>query len=356
MSARFWISFVVANLIGGFFLWLVAKELPLDQVQLQLKQAGAAQLITWSLVFIAVYAVCHWARVVRWHTLIQPLDAQLEAKQVHKVCLVGLTAIFLLPLRLGELVRPYLLAKKTDRVSSSALLGTAVVERVVDGLMMTALLFITLATYRGDKATSFAMTTGIISAGVFVGALTFCLLALWRLEWTLDLVHKIFGVVSEGLANKLAGLLRDFILGFRVLVQGKSLGRFLVQTTLYWLTNALSMWLLARFGFGLEVSLWDMTTVLALLVIGIMIPAGPAMAGNFEFFMTRAMALFVALDQVEISARAAAFAATVHILQFIVIALPGFIVMWLDPSTRHLIALSEQANSALDQDGAAQPE
>lgn len=342
---RFWLSFGVANLIGLFFLWLVARELPFAQVSQYLSGADLGQLGLWSVVFILVYAMSHYARVVRWYELIKPLDPELEAGQVHRACLVGLTAIFLLPLRLGEFVRPYLLAKKSAKLSGSALLGTAVVERVIDGLMMTGLLFVTLATYRGDQATSFAMTTGIISALIFVGALTFCLLAIWRLEWTLSLVHKLFGIVSTKLAHKLAGLLGDFIEGFRVLIKAKSLGRFMLLTAIYWATNALSMWLLARFGFGLTLSLWDMTTVLALLVIGIMIPAGPAMAGNFEYFMTRALAMFIGATAL---AQATAFAATVHILQFLVICSPGFVIMWLDPNARHLVSLSERAREELD--------
>lgn len=353
---RFWLSFGVANLIGLFFLWLVARELPFAQVSQYLASADLGQLALWSGAFVVVYAISHYARVVRWYELIKPLDAELVPSQVHRACLVGMTAIFLLPLRLGEFVRPYLLANKSSKLSGSALLGTAVVERVIDGLMMTGLLFVTLATYRGDQATGFAMTTGIISALVFVGALSFCLLALWRLEWTLSLVHKLFGIVSTKLAHKLAGLLGDFIQGFQVLIRAKSLGRFMLLTGIYWATNALSMWLLARFGFGLELSLWDMTTVLALLVIGIMIPAGPAMAGNFEYFMTRALAMFVSAT---LLAQVTAFAATVHILQFVVICTPGFVIMWLDPNARHLISLSQRARDELDveADGeAAKPE
>ena len=65
------------------------------------------------------------------------------------------------------------------------------------------------------------------------------------------------------------------------------------------------------------------------------------MAGNFEFFFSRALGLFVALEV--FGAQVAALAATVHVLQFIVIVTPGVLVMWFDPDSRNLIRLSEQA-------------
>ena len=340
--ARFVISFLVANLIGGFFLWITARELPLDQVKALAQTSDFGHIGMWSAVFILVYIVCHGARVVRWYQLVRPL-APVRPWRVHRVCAVGFTAILLLPLRLGELVRPYLLSRRTE-VSMSALLGTAVVERVIDGLIMTGLLFLTLATYQGDKATGFAYGAGAIAALIFCGALTVCLLALWRKEWTAGVIRRIVSLVSEGLADKLTGLLTDFIDGLRGLIAAKSLTRFMGMTALYWGTNVASMWLLARFGFGLEVGPWDMATVLALLVIGIMIPAGPAMAGNFEFFMVRAMGLFVAMEIV--GGQVAAFAALVHLLQFVVIVVPGVAVMWFDPESRHLIRLAEEASEA----------
>lgn len=342
---KFVVSFVLANGIGAFFLWLTARELPLDQIEEGLKRLEGAHLALWSAVFVAVYIVCHGARIVRWYDLVRPLDETIEPMKVHRVCLVGFTAILLLPLRLGELIRPYLLSRRSS-LGMSALLGTAVVERVIDGLVMTGLLFLTLATYQGGGSTGFAYTVGAISAAVFLGALSFCLGAYWRRKQTVGLVHKLFGLVSEGLAEKLAGLLEAFIDGFKALVEAKTIGRFLVLTILYWGSNAVSMWLLARWGFGLDVGLWDMVTVMALLVIGIMIPAGPAMAGNFEYFMTRALGLFVVLEVFGVEVTA--FAACVHILQFLVIVIPGFVVMWFDPESRHLISLSGQASEQVE--------
>ena len=343
--SRFLLYFLAANIIGGFFLWLAARELPFEEIVPYFQNADLGHLGVWCGVFVLVYIVCHGARVFRWYYLVEPLG-EVDAGTVHRVCAVGFTAILLLPLRLGELVRPYLLSLRS-KLPMSGILGTAVVERVIDGLLMTGLLFLTLFLYDGDRATAFARTTGVIAAAIFIPALVVCLLALWRRDWTLGVLRAIGNPISESLTEKATALLEDFIEGFRALVEARHMGRFLFMTVLYWTTNVVSLWVLARFGFGLEVGMWEMATVLPILVMGIMIPAGPALAGNFEYFMIKGMGLFLAIEATGVGTSVAVFAATVHVLQFVVIALPGFLIMWVDPEARHLIQLSRQAEEAV---------
>lgn len=342
---RFAIYFLLANVIGGFFLWLAARDLPFDQVGVFLRGADMGQLALWGAVFVVIYAVCHWARIFRWSYLVRPLG-DVDSGLVHRVCVVGFTAIMLLPLRLGELVRPYLLARRTE-LPLTGVLATAVVERVIDGLLMTGLLFVTLAFYSGGRATEFAMKAGLIAAAIFVPALLVCLLAFWRRDWTLEMLRRIGNPISKKLTDRALTLLDEFIDGFRGLVEARNLGRFLWVTLIYWFTNILSLWVLARMGFGLDLSLWEVATVLPILVIGIMIPAGPALAGNFEYFMKEGIELFLPLEVGDLGTRVMVFAAAVHILQFAVITIPGFLVMWTDPEARHLIRLARQAERAV---------
>ncbi|MFB6264256.1 MAG: lysylphosphatidylglycerol synthase transmembrane domain-containing protein [Bradymonadaceae bacterium] len=336
--------FVAANAIGLLFLWLAARDLPFGEIVPYLRGADLSRLAFWSLLFLLLYGVCHAARVLRWEFLVRPIG-DVERRPVDRAAALGFAAIVLLPLRLGELVRPYLLARRSD-LSTSSLLATAVVERVIDGLFVTGLLFVTLATYSGGASTGFATMTGLIAAAIFVPALLICGLALWRREWTLWVVESLARPFSTSLAERGAELLDTFIDGFLALAHRGILGRFLVVTAIYWGTNVVSLWLLARYGFGLAIDPWNAVTVVAILVVGIMIPAGPALTGNFEYFVSKGMGLFVALEVV--GARVAVFAALLHVLQFIVIVAPGFWVMWTDPAARHLIEISERAREELD--------
>lgn len=328
-GARIAVSFVVASLIGGFFLWLAARGLPLDEVRAYLADADYGRLGVASLVFVAIYIVCHGARIWRWNYLVRPLG-EVPTSTVNQACTLGFTAIVLLPLRLGEFVRPVVLSRSSE-LPASGLLATAVVERVMDGLIITGLLFVALWTYQGEAPVAFARGAGLISLMIFLPAMVMSVLAYTRRHWAEVIVEQTLGRVSQKLAAAVSGLLMGFVEGFKSLVDGRNLGRFLAATAMYWGTNALSMWALLTLGFDLKVNLWEMATVMAVLVIGIMVPAGPAMAGNFEFFMSQGLGLFVDLQLSALAAQVAVFAVLVHALQLLVIVLPGAWVMARSP-------------------------
>lgn len=334
---RLVVYFSLALVIGAFFGYLALKDVNFDAVSAYWAAADKLQLVAVSIAFMAMYAVCHGARVVRWNELVQPI-ASVDRRVVTEVAVVGFAAIVLLPLRLGEFVRPILLARRTH-IPISGGLGTAVVERVVDGLTITGLLFLTLATYRGDNPTTSLKAIGAISAAIFIPALLICLLAWWRRDHAAKLLELTVGRFVPKIAAKLEGMLFAFIDGLRALTRAHALTRFMLYSSVYWAFNGLSMWVLARYGFGLEVGPWDAMTMLAILVVGIMIPAGPAMAGNFQYFLLQGLGLFVVLDDHTMGATTV-FAAALHILQFIVIVLPAVVVMVQNPQSRNLLQLA----------------
>lgn len=340
---RLAIYLVASMAVGGVLLWLSARQLPFDRIGAWLEVADLGHLALWSALFVCVYAVSHAARVMRWYYLVRPLG-DVQRRDVVRVGLAGFAAILLLPMRLGEFVRPYLLSRRTS-LAMSSLLGTVVVERVLDGLVITGLLFLTLASYQGVAPTQFARILGFASAAIFVPALAVCLMAWWRRAWTVGMVRSVGARIAPGLAERASSMLLTFVEGFESLSQSRSLAPFVGWTVVYWGANVLSMWLLAHMGLGLELGVWDMTTVMAILVVGIMVPAGPAMAGNFQYFMAQGLGLFVAMDVDANAASAAVFVALLHVLQFAVIVLPGALALGAEASGG-LLKLSGEAQEA----------
>ncbi len=348
---RFAIYFVIANLIGVFFLWLAAKELPFGKILEFLGTYDTTRFVAWSLAFCALYGLCHLARVVRWYELVRCLDESdsdgekvvVSKRQAASICAIGFMAILLLPLRLGEFVRPYLLSKKSG-VPMTAALGTVVVERVIDGMVITGMLFVTASTYAFSEQRVFALSLAAFAGAIFFPAFFMCAISLWKRELAFTITQKTLGLFSEKIASKVIDLLGAFIDGFKALKNGSSLGKFLAFTAIYWIANGASMWLLARFAFGFDVSLFDGYTLLAILVVGIMLPGGPAMAGNYEYFVNRGMLLVSTTAPEGI----AAFAATIHVLQFLVIVIPGMLIMAFDKSMRSIIKIANESMDAVD--------
>jgi uncharacterized membrane protein YbhN (UPF0104 family) len=87
-------------------------------------------------------------------------------------------------------------------------------------------------------------------------------------------------------------MLDAFIHGLRVVPSGKKVALFFALTAAYWGVNGWGMAILAR-GFGLHFGVVEACTLLGVLVIGVMIPAGPGMVGTFQGAIVVALALFV---------------------------------------------------------------
>ncbi len=327
-----WWALGLSLTVGIALMFVAVRNLEVAPLQTYLLQADYVRIGAALAVYVALFGGVHGLRLWRWRYLLGTVG-DFSPGEVLRAAAIGSAAILLLPLRLGEFVRPYLLSRETG-CSMSAAVGTAVVERVVDGLCITFLLFVTLTHYDGEGSTAVVRGLGVVCLLVFGGAFGVCLAALWGRAWVLSRLERALGWISKGLAKRVVGLLGSFLEGVEGLRQGKALGAFVGMTLAYWGLNGLSIAFLASWGFALGLSPWEGMTVLAILVVGIMIPTGPALAGNYELFTLEALGLFVAPSQVQTAG--AAFVAAMHLAQFFVQVLPA---IWLVRS--HNIKLRE---------------
>ena len=256
----------------------------------------------------------HGTRLLRWYYLLRPLGLK-KFRPALNAGAIGLAAIVIVPLRLGEFVRPYIISRDTH-IPMSAALGTAVVERVIDGLSVTLILFLTLftVTTRAD-APAVVWTAGVISLAAFSSIMTVLMLCWWQRQRTIAILRTIGNKVSAKLTQKLLALLDSFLDGVASLRTGGDLYRFLFYTILYWIGNALTLTYLAN-AFGIELGVWEGFAVMSMLVIGIMVPGGPGHIGTFEFFLQAGLSLFVAVSLMP--EKVLAFVATLHVLQFLI--------------------------------------
>ena len=87
----------------------------------------------WTLpAYLLTLVVMSYFRAVRWRFLLRSF-ADVSRRRVLAVSWIGFAAILLMPFRIGEIVRPYMLREK-GKISMSSATGTVVAERVVDCL------------------------------------------------------------------------------------------------------------------------------------------------------------------------------------------------------------------------------
>ena len=266
--------------------------------------------------YLGLLAATHFFRAWRWNNLLRPIGAELPPVKLLTISSVGFMAILALPARLGEFTRPFLLRKK-GKVSASAVLGTVAVERIVDGLVVSVLVFVCCFALRGPGAPTWMMPVAYASLGIFLAAMTFLVFALRWPGATCAVAVTLTGVrfLSARVAAKLEEKLRQMISGFLVLKDGRNLAVFVLWSAVYWLCNGLSMWVLAR-GMHLSLPVVGAFATMGLIAVGITLPNSPGLVGQFHWFTMLGLSLYLPA-QVARGSAGLAYALLLHGIQVV---------------------------------------
>lgn len=317
--------------IGLACLWVVFRGVELEAF---LGALGSARP-GWILAGSATFAAMHLGRAMRWGALIRPVK-RVPARSYVSICSVGFLLLTALPLRLGELARPWLLHERED-VPFGASVATVVVERTLEVLSLAALM--ALAVVLADVPMADVRVAGVdlplVSAGraavgialvPFLGTLV---AAVALGERAPALARATLGRFHEGLGEKIAAFAGSFVSSLGTLRTPRLAGEVLAWTVATWALNVATMWLFFRAFPALDMPALDggaALVVLVVLVVGVMVPSGPAFIGTFELFIGAALGLYGVAE-----ADAAAYAVTVHAAQLVVLGAFGVFFLVRDP-------------------------
>ncbi len=317
-ATRLWLRLLGSLVITVVIVALVAGRV--DAVPDDLRVAP------WAVpAYLGTLVLYFFARAGRWWFLVRPLGP-LPFRVVMAVACAGILWILLLPWRLGEFVRPLLLARASPIAFGQAL-GTVALERVVDGLLVCGMFFVATATMPAAPALA-GLYAACLGVAALFGAVLLGLLALaiWP-RAVGSLVRATVGRVAPGLADRLATLASGVAEGLTALPSVRPLVLFVLATLVYWAANALGMWVLAR-GCGVPLGPAEVVAVLAVLNLTLLIPGPPAHVGTFQLGVLTGLALFLPPDL--LAARGAVFAFYLYVCQLAMIVALGV------PASLHL--------------------
>ncbi|HEY8380039.1 MAG TPA: lysylphosphatidylglycerol synthase transmembrane domain-containing protein [Nannocystis sp.] len=286
--SRTWLRLGLSLAITGLALWLVQRRL--DPVP------DTLEIAAWGLpAYLATLLLYAFLRAARWWFLVRSLG-RVRFGDLMLAGLAGALWIVALPWRLGELVRPALLARRSG-LPLAQLLGTVAIERVVDGLLVCAAFFLAAAPAPDAKALT-ALHAACTGAFALFAAALLVLLVLARWPAALErLLRRGLGRLAPRPAALLADLARGLADGLRALPSIRPLLLFLLVTLAYWAANLAGMFVLAR-ACGLPLGLLDVLAVLAVLNLTLLVPGPPAHVGTFQLGVAAGLALFLPPDLV----------------------------------------------------------
>ena len=235
---------------------------------------------------VAAMLLMQLLRSIRWGLILRPIE-KVDQLSLFSVTSVGFLAIIAIPARLGELARPYLLAKKS-RIPMSSALGTIFVERVLDSL--TILIIAVLALFF-TPLPPWLVRSSVLFLLVTLGLFAVMILMIVRREATLRILTPLIGRLPARYAGAVNRLIDHFIEGFRIVVNPALLLSATLLSIVIWLVDVLAIYMFFL-AFGLHLPVAAAFVLMIILIIGIAIPTAPGFIGNWHYFCILGLGLF----------------------------------------------------------------
>jgi uncharacterized protein (TIRG00374 family) len=249
-------------------IWLVLRSVDVGRAVEVLRTADGAWIGLMGSFIVSDLAV----RALRWQRLVAPIG-HVRYPAMLAYLLIGYLANNVLPARIGELVRSHYLGDR-EGLSRTTTLGTVVVERVVDFVVVVAIASaaIIVLSVRGIVAS--AVLVGIALAGLLAAAVAVGIAA-----------HRLPGAERIAAAaerwprfREAAGKLRG---GLAVAGRPRTLAEALFLSMIAWSATVLAF-AAAGQAIGVELTIGQAALLASGVALVTAIPAGPANLGTFE--------------------------------------------------------------------------
>jgi glycosyltransferase 2 family protein len=288
--------------LSGVFLWIAVHGVSWDEAASALRQAHL-----WVIPPIfGVGALSLYFRALRWGVLLRPL-AEVDSRSLMSATAIGFAANMLLPLRAGEVLRPWLLARK-KRLPLAHTIATVAVERLFD--MATLLLFFAVATLTLPLPAEWKRY-GWLFLATFVVLLALLVVLQRRPQQTIAVTARLLRPLPERFSHKLLHVIEQFADGLASLQSPASVAIAFGYSLAVWLTLAVS--------FGLGLSALDLPvpwvrgalSLTVMVAIAVSIPGGPGFIGMFQVGCEVGLGVYGIGKSVAFS-----YSILVHVLQF----------------------------------------
>ncbi|MCA0445239.1 MAG: flippase-like domain-containing protein [Bacteroidetes bacterium] len=264
---------------------------------------------------VVVGVLSHYFRALRWKLLLNTQNLQNQGVYpFFSATMVGYAINNVIP-RGGEIGKAVYLSKTTG-IDQSTILGTVVLERLLDFIVLVIVFGLTAFLY-SDSMNQFFPGLGAGAIVVFLVAAGSVLVFTFIPGKTVKkLIRNNFAFISKKVAIRLSGIAMRFVSGIGILKTGSSLVSVTFLSLGIFFCYILMSWIpLFSFGFQseLNLSLGAGAAIMAISAIGMIIPS-PGGTGTFHFFCSAVLVNLFMVSKVD----AMSYATTVHLLNLLV--------------------------------------
>jgi hypothetical protein len=230
-----------------------------------------------------------------------------------------------LPARLGEFVRAYVLAQR-EGLQTPTVFASLVIDRLFDGFTVMLILLFTLFTLRLPQGLSESETVlrtgGIVTFVLYAGVVAFLFLLKRQTMRTLAWTGVLLKPFPQQLSERIIPLLGSFIGGIRMSSKGGHIAAVLVSSLFVWVFCIIPVDLVLQ-GFGIHLPITASMFILVLLVFAVMVPASPGFIGTYHYACFKGLSAFGIPESTAVS-----IALVLHGNAFFPVIVAGFYYLW----------------------------
>ncbi len=310
-----WVYLVIGLALGVVLLVLALESV--DRAGLIAALTGTDPLLL-CLALLTVGATV-MAKALRWRLLFYPWHRTQSRGTLVSALLIGQMVNFLLPARLGEFVRAYVVGQRAGQRKLLAL-GTIVVEKVLDGLMLSLLLAFVCVVLPvphwlrlSGAASGLALAVLLLTVLLLTGQRDRLLGAMERVDQAVPVLGRL------GLSRRTAALAD----GLSSLQSRQVNLRLLVWTAGIWLLAGLTN-CLVLLALDIEVPLLlGALVVLVVVHLGMVVPSSPARIGVFHYLCLLSLTL-LGVD----ASQGLAYGFVLHFVVVLPVIFAGLLCLW----------------------------
>ena len=265
------IKFILGVLISVIGLYYAFRQINFWELWIIIKNVNFILVI----LAIVILLLSNIIRAWRWQILVKPIK-DVSFEPAFSSIMIGYFGNSVLPFRMGEFLRAFVVADKTSLTASTAF-GTIVIERILDFIGLSIVILLIMTVY------PLTSVGGSIIIGVIGLSLTSFIFIFLFGGFKSSLLVKIekSSLLRIGLLHKILLFIKNFLDGATTIRATNKLGIILLYTLIIWIMYYCSTYL-ATIATGIELEWFGFGVLLISTTLAISIPAAPGYVGTYH--------------------------------------------------------------------------
>jgi len=271
-------------------------------------------LLLAALLYLAIFPI----RGARWVRLLSDVKP-IGIRTATEVFIFGAMANNIMPARLGDVARAYVLGRRA-RIAATSTFANVMLERVIDGLVVVGLLSTVL--FVAPPEAIWVRSVGVVMAAIFAGATIGAFALVWAEGPALAFAELCMTPLPDGISSKIKMRLKLLVGGLGVLRSIPATIIVFGLSVVIWLLEV-GVYALAQRAFGMSIPPEGLVAVMAILTLGLTAPSAPGFVGVFEGLIIAAVGLYGVTEPL-----APAYAIAMHLIHYVPVTLIGLVFAW----------------------------